>query len=245
MHKIPCMHEEMWFSYQKFRWFLPACGIVLRGSLAGSWESNGEVLGKCGNGDLLCVWMYLSIKDWIGTELVQLIYHRLSGSWAIWSSFLISDSLKKVNGTLLTNGPVTNVSCDRSSYPADPQGLDSGSGTRGLGPVEMELGTLGSPPCRRFIEWDCRIALKTIVLGIRFTTFGWVRNHPTYFFWLSCLHQVEFPDEDVAEGRVSGTVTLHLPKLENVKSVVNSYLETVWVFSVFCLFFIPYTLPLP
>ena len=48
---------------------------------------------------------------------------------------------------------------------------------------------------------------------------------------------MEFPDEDVAEGRVSGTVTLHLPKLENVKSVVNSYLETVWVFSVFCLFF--------
>ena len=47
---------------------------------------------------------------------------------------------------------------------------------------------------------------------------------------------MEFPDEDAAEGRVSGTVTLHLPKLENVKSVVNSYLETVWVFSVVCLF---------
>ena len=41
---------------------------------------------------------------------------------------------------------------------------------------------------------------------------------------------MEFPDEDVAEGMVSGTVTLHLPKLENVKSVVNSYLARHLVF---------------
>lgn len=70
--------------------------------------------------------------------------------------------------------------------------------------------------------------------------YTWVgKNHPTDFLTQlpDSLHQVEFPDEDVAEGRVSGTVTLHLPKLENVKSVVNSYLETVCFFSVFCLFF--------
>ena len=47
---------------------------------------------------------------------------------------------------------------------------------------------------------------------------------PSEAFW---PRKVEFPDEDVAEGRVSGTVTLHLPKLENVKSVVNSYVVYV------------------
>ena len=52
--------------------------------------------------------------------------------------------------------------------------------------------------------------------------------------------QVEFPDEDVAEGMVSGTVTLHLPKLENVKSVVNSYLARLWCvfFPIFSVFFL-------
>eukprot|EP00438_Fugacium_kawagutii_P028379 Skav207223 [mRNA] locus=scaffold1717:12749:42203:+ [translate_table: standard] len=35
--------------------------------------------------------------------------------------------------------------------------------------------------------------------------------------------KVEFPDEHVDEGMLSGTMTLHLPKVENVKSVVNSY----------------------
>lgn len=35
--------------------------------------------------------------------------------------------------------------------------------------------------------------------------------------------QVEFPDEHVDEGMVSGTMTLHLPKVENVKSgLVNT-----------------------
>ena len=52
---------------------------------------------------------------------------------------------------------------------------------------------------------------------------------------------MEFPDEDVAEGMVSGTVTLHLPKLENVKSVVNSYLARLWcVFSNFFSVFFAY-----
>ena len=126
--------------------------------------------------------MYLSIKDWIGTELVQLIYHRLSGSWAKWSSFLISDSLKKVNGTLLTNGPVTNVSCDRSSYPADPQGFrDPWGPTVGDGtwnPWKSSLSTIywmGLPDCPK--DQCFRNSLYYI----------WVGKKPPNIFFLTQL----------------------------------------------------------
>ena len=74
-------------------------------------------------------------------------------------------------------------------------------------------------PCRRFLVWFWYV-LEMSAVGFPMTP----KSGATAVPWCPAHAQiqVDFPDEHVDQGMVSGTMTLHLPKVENVKSSLAS-----------------------